>query len=92
MIDLGAGVLDSITHVGKRPKVNMSACFLPGMKVSIQRPHSKRPEFWMVIAEMTVKSVPVDGRGWPTNELIFTEPLPPEVKPGDLVVFEANRA
>ena len=86
----GSGTLDSLTKVGKKPMVNVSSGFRPGMKVSIQRPHAKDRNLWMIVAEMTVKSVPVDSRGWTTNELIFTKPLPPEVKRGDLVVFESN--
>lgn len=85
----GAGILDSLTKVGKRPKVNVSASFLPGMKVSIWRP-KHRPEPWIHLCDRIIKEIPKDARGWPTNEIIFVESLPPEVKTNDLLIYEVS--
>ena len=73
--------MDSLTRVGNRPKVHVSLSFLPGTVVTIVRGKE-------VLVRMTVKEIPVDKRGWTTNELIFTEPLPKTVRKGDLVIFE----
>ena len=86
MIDEGPGVLDSFTQVKTKVMVNASAYFLPGMKVSVYRPKD-----WVKLAELTISEIPVDARRRPTNELIFTEPLPTNIRPGDCLVYEPTK-
>jgi hypothetical protein len=81
----GAGVLDSFTRAGKRPKVNVSSSFLVGMKVTVWRPI---PGNWKRLAELTIAEVPVDAKRCPTNELIFTEPLPEGIRAGDVLTYK----
>jgi len=88
MIDLGAGVLDSFTRTKKRAKVNVSKSFLVGMRVTVYRP---TPKNWEKLAVLTIAEIPVDWRGWPTNELIFTEPLPKSIRAGDCLIYEAQK-
>jgi hypothetical protein len=84
-----AGVLDSLTRVGKRPKVNVSHVFAVGMSVSVYRPHPQ-PKGWEKLATLIIKEIPKDGRGHETNEMFFTEPLPKSVRVGDLLIYEVN--
>jgi len=46
---------------------------------------------WQPLTALTIKKIPTDRRGRPTNELIFDEPLPANVEPGDLVFYEEKR-
>ncbi|HTY25581.1 MAG TPA: hypothetical protein VMC85_20800 [Desulfomonilaceae bacterium] len=90
MIDPGAGILDSFTKIGKRPKVNVSAFFLPETKIVVKRPCGTGGKDWKILAHLEVKEVCLDEHGDFTNELIFTEPLPKEVRRGDLIALECS--
>jgi hypothetical protein len=85
----GAGILDSFTRTKKRAMVNVSKAFLPGMKVTAYRIHPK-PRGWEKLAELTIAEIPEDRRGFTTNELIFTEPLPKNIRTGDVLMYEQS--
>lgn len=78
--------LDSLIKVGRRPKVNVSHLFAVGQTVKIFRAHP-RPKGWEMICEAVISEIPKDARGYETNEILFADPLPKEVKRGDLVIL-----
>lgn len=88
-MNLGAGVLDEFVGLGGRPKVHVSSSFLPGMRVSVYRPNPM-PLGWKKLATLTISEIPVDFRGWTTNEILFTEPMPEYIKQGDVLIYESK--
>ena len=98
-----SGIASQIVSVGKgffRPRRCAQVCnastFQVGMRVRVCRVLRNQGQHgnvtaWQPLTALTIKKIPTDRRGRPTNELIFDEPLPANVEPGDLVFYEEKR-
>jgi hypothetical protein len=93
------GIVDQFTAVRGQPRVHASGTFKVGMRVKICRVLRRAssplgltlPSIITICRGLHIKEILRDGRGRPTNQVLFMEYLPDEVEAGDLLIWEGKQ-